>query len=609
MIMNGADTGFSRKLLLFLQQLHTILIHICNMKQFLKTLAASFLGCGIALLIAVLFCMGFIGSIAALGMKQVAPVPASGILSLDFKATVSEREVLFSPLDVIQGNTQSTVSLLDAVRAIDKAAADPAVRFIYMTPDKFTGSITVAEEIRNALLRFRSAGKAVISYTENPGLGSLYLATASDKIYMAPFGNGMLFGLSSNMIYFKDLLDRLGINIQLIRHGKYKSAGEPYISSRMSDENRRQNEEMLRSIWNTLGGSIAEARDLSLGELDTMVNSLGLSDAEDFLSHGLIDGILNKDEMMQNLCTLYGADDESGLSFIPFDAYAMTLTQNFRSPNRVAVVYADGEIVEGEDNRNIGGDSFSKMLSEIRRDTSIRAIVLRVNSPGGSVTAAEKIKREIDILRSQGRTVVASYGSYAASGGYWISAESDCIFTSATTLTGSIGVFSMIPDLGDAAKKVAKLNIYSIKTHEHADMMSLMRPLDKQELAYMQASVDSIYNRFTSLVSEGRGLPVERVDEIAQGRVWSGTDAIGIGLADKIGGIMDAIEYAAAAEGYADYQIVEYPKAMTQLEMLLEELTGTAAMAASPLESAYGKLSEGAGKVYARMPYEYSFNF
>lgn len=596
--------------------------------KFLKTLLASFLGCAIALFIAIMICIGVIGSLAFLGQSSTPVIPKTGILKIDFKNVISERSIPASLNQIIMGENSGTTTLYDAIRAIEKAATDPGVKFIYMEPDNFSGPIAAMEEFRTALERFRASGKAIISFTQTPTLGSYYLASVSDKIYMAPYGNGMILGLGSQMIYFKDLLDKIGINIQLIRHGKYKSAGEPYIKSEMSPENRRQNEEMLDAIWESLGEKMASARDITIEELDGMINGLELDSPEDFIENGLIDETATKDQMSEKLCTLYEVEDEKDLSFIPFDDYAANNTVKSVSANKIAVICADGEIVEGKSSENIGGDSFSGQLAEIRKDTTIRTIVFRVNSPGGSVSAAEKIKREIDLMKAQGRTIIASYGSYAASGGYWISAGCDYIFSDATTLTGSIGVFSMIPEIGKAVKEKAHLNVYTIKTHEHADMFNLMRPLDSAEERYMQASVDTIYTKFTKLVAQGRGMEVEDVDEIAQGRVWAGTEALEIGLVDQIGGLYDAIEYAAAVSGYTDYTVVQYPKPLTQLEMLMEQFGGMGAvidaLSGSPLpegltieeamlghriESAYGNLQEISGKIYARLPWDYGFTF
>lgn len=559
--------------------------------------------------IAVLVCIGFIGSLALLGQSSAPVVPENGILKMDFKNVVSERAVPVSAIALLQGQNTGTTTIYDAIKAVERAAADPGVRFIYMEPDNFAGSISSLEELRNALEKFRASGKAIISFTQTPTLGSYWLASVSDKIYMAPYGSGMILGLGSQMIYFKDLLDEIGINIQLIRHGKYKSAGEPYIKSEMSPENRKQNEDMLNAIWDSIGEEIAQARGITVEELDSMINGLRLDSPADFMKYGLIDGTATKDEMTEKLCTLYEVEDEKDLSFIPFDDYAISLVPKTVSKNKIAVVYADGEIVEGKSTENIGGDSFSKQLSEIRKDTTIRTIVFRVNSPGGSVSAAEKIKREIDLIKGQGRTVIASYGSYAASGGYWISANCDYIFSDATTLTGSIGVFSMIPDIGKVIKEKAHLNVYTIKTHEHADMFNMMRPLDAEEERYMQASVDTIYTKFTELVAQGRGMEVGYVDEIAQGRVWAGTEALEIGLVDEIGGLADAIEYAAAVSGYSDYEVVQYPKPKTQIEMLMEQFGGMDAVLESPFENAYRNLEEVSGKMYARLPWDYEFEF
>lgn len=415
------------------------------------------------------------------------------------------------------------------------------------------------------------------------------------------------------MIFLKDALDKLGVNVQLIRHGKYKSAGEMYIRNSSSKENLEQNEAMVESVWNSLGTAIAESRGISLEKLNSLLDGLKLNSAEDFVAEGLVDETLSREELNAKLASLYMTEDPDEIKSIAFQDYVATKKDVISfAENTVAVIYADGNIVDGKEKQQVAGDRFASMIAKVRKDPSVKAVVLRVNSPGGSVLASEKIKAELDLLREK-CPVIASYGSYAASGGYWISANSDYIFSNATTLTGSIGVFSMIPDLGGTVKDKLHVNITPVNSNKHSDMYSMMRPLNNAEVAYMQQSVNSIYNKFTSLVAAGRDMTVEDVDKIAQGRVWTGAEALEIGLVDQIGTLEDAIEYAATSiEGVTsvqDVRVEAYPKPLTTVEMLLESLNGpTEVFAGTPLEgieAAFRNWSSNlSGKAYARIPYE-----
>ena len=563
--------------------------------------------------------IAMIGAIAAAG--DTAPVmPKEAVLSIDFtKMGLAEQTTEADPLTVLQGGTQVTpIGIYSAITAINAAAQDPAIRYIYMKPDAVSGGTAQIEEFRTALKNFRDSGKAIVSYIESPTNAGYYLASVSDKIYMTKHDGGMnMFnGISSQLIFLKDALDRLGVNVQLIRHGKYKSAGEMYIRNSSSKENMEQNEAMVNSLWETLSTEIAQSRDLTAQELNDMLNNLELNFPENFLEKGLVDELLSREELQQKLADLYVTDNFKNVKSISLADYAKIKdVPNTKATTKVAVVYAEGNIVDGAEGEGVAGDRFAKIIADVRNDKNVKAVVLRVNSPGGSVLASEKIKAELDLIREKNIPVIASYGDYAASGGYWISANSDYIFSNATTLTGSIGVFSMIPDIGDVIKDKLHVTITPVKSNEHADMLGMMRPLDSKETAYMQASVERIYTKFTSIVAEGRDMTVEAVDAIAQGRVWAGAEALNIGLVDQIGTIEDAIEYAAMSiEGVSsleEVQVVGYPKPKTTLETLLEALGGEKyAFTGTALESVekafYGWNESQAGKVYARIPYEIS---
>ena len=588
------------------------------MKDFLKMSLATLVGLIAFSAVSLVFSILVLTGIAAVFTSQQPTIPEDGILKVDMSTfTLTEQSTESNPKDVIMGGSDvpANIGIWDAVKSINVAANDPAVKFIYMLPDKVTGGTAQIEEFRTALQNFRSNGKAVISYIENPTNAGYYLASVSDKIYITPYDGTMnaFCGVSSQMIFLKDILDKIGINVQLIRHGKYKSAGEMFIRNSSSKENLEQNESMVKSIWNSWGATIAESRGITLDKLNEILDNLKLNSAEDFINEGLVDEALSNEELKNKLAGLYLVENPEDMKNIPFTDYVKVKKETISFADKtVAVIFADGEIVDGKEKQQVAGDYFASVIAKVRKDPSVGAVVLRVNSPGGSVLASEKIKAELDLLREM-VPVIASYGAYAASGGYWISANSDYIFANATTLTGSIGVFSMIPDFGNAIKDNLHITITKVNSNKHSDMYGLMRPLDKAELAYMQASVEKIYGKFTSLVAKGRDMTVARVDEIAQGRVWTGAEALEIGLVDQIGTLEDAITYAAKSiEGVTelkDVKVEAYPKPLTTMELLLETLNGSSEVfAGTPLEgieTAFRNWKDTqSGKAYARIPYE-----
>ena len=587
------------------------------MKDFVKMTLAAILGCIIVGAILMFMTFGIIGSLASLGNTQPV-MPREGILTVDMsRITLTEQAVPTDIRTMIEGETRVSTGIWTAIRAIQEAALDPAIRFIYLKPDGVAGEMGCIEELRTSLERFRSSGKAIISFIETPSNASYYLASVSDKIFMSGYDGGMnmITGFSSSQMFLKDILDRLGVNVQLIRHGKYKSAGEMFIRNGISPENREQNQVMVNSLWKGWADRMAGSRGLSFDEFNALVDNLSLNSPEDFLEHGLVDELMTKEELRERLCGLYGAENIEDIRQVTLPDYAAArVLPNYKAKEKIAIIYANGNIVDGEAKEQVAGDRFAAMISAVRRDSSVRAVVLRVNSPGGSVLASSKIRNEIDLTREV-KPVIASYGSYAASGGYWISSSCDRIFSDASTLTGSIGVFSMIPDFSKTAEKIG-IGTTTISSNRHGDMYSGMRALDNAEIAYMQESVEDIYDTFTAIVAEGRGLDREYVDEIAQGRVWAGTDALDKGLVDQIGGIEDAVSCAISMTGSANtdigsWLIEEYPKPMTTMDMLMEMLGQNASVfAGTPLEAvetAFRNWDESmTGQVYARMPYEIS---
>ena len=586
------------------------------MKDFLKMTLAVLAGLFIAGILGFMLFFGFIGTMASLGSSTPA-MPRSGVLFMDMsRISIAEQTQETDPMAMIQGQDISIIGLWDAVKAIEKAASDPAVQCIYLKADGLSaGGIAPVEELRQALGAFRLSGKPVVAYTENPGTGSYYLASVADKIYMGSYkgGSNMMVGVGTQMIFLKDLLDKLGVNVQLIRHGKFKSAGEMYIKSRPSEENLLQTREMVNSMWDGMAESICSSREISREDLDGMIDNLKLNTPEDFLACRLVDELLTKEELKEKLAVLAKESKYEEVKFISLRDYVNINAQTVSKARRkIAIIYAEGEIIDGYDKQEVAGDRFAGIISSVRADSTVKAVVLRVASPGGSVAASEKIRTEIDLLRKV-KPVIASYGNYAASGGYWISNSCDKIFSDKSTLTGSIGVFSMIPDFSGTAEKVFHVGVTNVGSSRHSDMYSLTRPLDAEETAYMQRSVDDIYEAFLENVSAGRGMDKAEIDEIAQGRVWTGSDALKIGLVDEIGTLADAVRYAAIAAGDAEsdlstWEVAAYPKPMTTLDIILENLTGsTDALAGTPFESVGRAFrswdATSTGKVYARMPY------
>lgn len=582
------------------------------MKKFLKVVIATFIGSLLTLLIGGFIFLSIVGSMLTFDTQKSVSVMPGSILKIDFKGyTIADKGNDDPFAGILAGslNTDKTLSLMKVTDAINAAAYDPNIKFIYINTDYFNQSLAVTEEMRRAIDNFRSSGKAVIAYADSYSQPAYYLASAADKVYINPYGLIPMTGLSSNMMFFKDLLDRAGIQIQLVRHGKFKAAAEQYVRSDMSAENREQISRYLNSIWGTMTSSISEAREIEGAELNRMIDEFSIGTAKSALEAGIVDSLMYADQLGSQLCKLAGAENESDLRFISLDDY-ITSNENLKkqSKDRVAVLYASGNIVSGNDDSQIASGDFVKTISDIRKDKNVKAVVMRVNSPGGDAQAAEAIARELRLLREE-KPLVVSFGDYAASGGYWISAESDYIFTNRTTLTGSIGVFGMIPNFGKALDKHLHINVETVNTNKNSDLLNTTRALNPAEEKFLTANIENVYERFLKLVSDGRGLSVQGVDSIAQGRVWTGEDALSIGLADEYGGLDDAIRYAAAKAGLGEnYSITEYPRVKTSAERIFEMLNTASVMteAVSEPEKALEKIigtTSGKMTVMAALPF------
>lgn len=592
------------------------------MKNFWKIVGATAIGATIASVAIAMLKFSVISGLMA-GMASSATkatsIPDNAVLTIDLEnINITEQTVLEKPLDfraMGSGKMDETVDLgiLDATLALEAAASDPKIKALYLRPD-FGKGIAHLEELRAAIVKFRESGKPVVTYIEAPTNAGFYLGSAADRIYMSKYHGGMnyLIGLNGQLIFLKDLLDMLGVNYQLIRHGKYKAAGEMYIRNSASPENIEQTSAYVNTTWNEMVAPMAERFNMTPAQFNAMIDNLELSEPEDFVTKGLVDELVSLDEMKAKLAAMGGVESYEKVANINLADYAaLAVKPNLSAKEKIAIIYTDGQIIDGRDPEEVAGKRFADIINKVRKDESIKAVVLRVNSPGGSVSAASQIKDALDEL-AKAKPIVASYGEYAASGGYWISANASHIFSDATTLTGSIGVFGMIPEFSKTAKNLLHVNITSVPSNKHSDMYGSMRPLNSEEVAYVQKDIEYIYKQFTGLVAEGRNMTVEAVDELGQGRVWVGRAALGNGLVDTIGGLKDALDYTAQTAGCIDYQIVSYPEPLTLREQLMSMMNpdtedylvegfGFAAPAVRFLRSIDG-MKEPA--IYARMPFE-----
>lgn len=550
-------------------------------KDFWKVVLASTLGVVIASIISLFLTIaifGDFGTESAFSSTGKTVVPENAILDIDMSTTViAEQTKEPNPFESLNFGSISSkqpevrvLGILDAARALEAAAVDPKIKAAYIRPD-MASDISHLEEFRTALCTFRSSGKPLYAYIQTPTNAGYYLASTADRIFISNYHGGMnmMVGLNGQMMHVKSLLDMLGINMQLIRHGKYKSAGEMYIKDAPSAENLEQQSAMVRGIWNEMATPMAERAGMTLERFNEMIDNLELVHGSDFVRLGLADEAVTLSEMKDKLCAAVQAEDYNKVNSICLADYAaIQVKENHKASDAIAVIYADGEIIDGYEMEQVAGKRFAKIIDKVRCDSTVKAVVLRVNSPGGSVIASSQIKDAVDALKEV-KPVVASYGTYAASGGYWISANADYIFSDATCLTGSIGVFGLLPDFSKGVKNILKVNITSVPSNKHSDMYSFMRPLDGEEVAFVQKDIEAIYTEFTSLVAKGRNMSVESVDNLGQGRVWTGRDALERGLVDKIGTLQDAINYTADFASLSDYRIEAYPKPLTMMEQFI----------------------------------------
>jgi protease IV len=555
------------------------------MRQFLKQALASTIGSllGLTLFSALSLTLVTItiGAIVQSATNnEAAKIPEKSILTIDLSRSIVDLDPGKTLQQALAGEATRVTELKSVLNAIESATNDPRILAIYLDGSNGKSSTTgfaTLKEVRNSLERFRAKGKKVIAYNVDMDKRDYYLTSVADRIFLNPMGSVDINGFRSETMFFKNALDKYGIGVEVVRVGKYKSFGETWSLNKFSPEARQATQQLLNNLWGDFKGSVASSRKLTPDAIQKIADDRGTLTASQSIKEKLVDRTAYPDEVQTELKKISGADEEDKTTFrgVTLDRYAEVTNRAPKTSNRkIAVLYAQGNIVNGEGGvGQIGGDSLARQLRELRVDEDVKAVVLRVNSPGGSALASDIIQREVRLLQKQ-KPVVVSMGDVAASGGYWISTYSNKIFAEPNTITGSIGVIGINFNYQKLANNNG-INWDVVKTSKLADSSTIARPRTPQELAISQQIVDDIYEDFISKVAESRKLPKQQVAEIAQGRVWLGTDAKKIGLIDDIGGLNDAIVYAAqTAKLGRDWELEEYPVVEGWEEKLLKQFAG-----------------------------------
>lgn len=535
------------------------------MKQFFKYFLASGLAYIVFGLIFLFITIGIISSMFNSGPKPIR-VDDSSILHIELSEAIGEKS-FFKPEFTSDGiGNAGKVGVRDITESIKYAAADDKIKGIYLDVSSVQAGMATIEEVRNALKTFKKSGKFIVSYSEVYTKSGYYLASLADEVYMYPTGLLEWNGLGSERMFFKNMLDKLDVDVQIVRgsNNKFKSAVEPFMYDKMSEANRKQTEKYMFSFWDHIVSEVSQAKNIPVAQLNNVADSLLLSNATKTVEHSFVTALKYEDEVIENLKAKTNRKEDEELNLITLEKYMKFVDRKMKVKNinkqNIAVVFATGEISSGKgDLESIGSETTVKLIREAKEDTAIKAVVLRVNSPGGSALASDVIWREI-MLTKKVKPVVVSMGDLAASGGYYISCAADRIFAQPNTITGSIGVFGMIPNAERFLNNKVGITVDRVKTNSHSNLMSITKPLTDEEYKIIQKEVDNIYNDFITKVSEGRGISKEMVDSIGQGRVWTGLDALEIKLVDEIGGIDDAVAYAAKLAKVETPVVQEFPK-------------------------------------------------
>lgn len=589
------------------------------MNDFLKYTLATVLGLIVAgIIFTVIGIVSLAGMVASVSGSEIV-VKDNSIFVLDLSGTVEERYQP-SPLDQLMGDKITTNGLDDILASIRKAKDNGKIKGIYLNAGALACSPASLEAIRNALLDFKESGKFIVAYGGAYTQGTYYLASVADKVAVNPSGSIGWHGLASQTMFLKDLLDKLGIEMQIFRVGTYKSAVEPLIGTQMSEANREQTQAFLSSIWGQILNGVSVSRNIPADSLNAMADrNMDLQPAEIYVQNGLADTLMYKDQVLAYLKELAGCDEDDKLNTLYLEDM-INVKRNVpkdKSGNIIAVYYAYGEIdgsMSSMDDEGINSEKVIKDLRKLREDENVKAVVFRVNSPGGSAYGSEQIWREVSLLKEK-KPVVVSMGDYAASGGYYISCAADWIVAEPTTLTGSIGIFGYVPNTEKLLTDKLGLHFDVVKTNKLADMGDITRPFTDDEKALMQNMVNKGYELFTKRCADGRNIPIDELKKIAEGRVWTGSMAKDLKLVDELGGMDKAMNEAVKRAGIEHYTVISYPEPSNFLTSLLE--TKADNYINGRLEESFGEYYEGfkflknlkdADRLQARMPFILSIN-
>ncbi len=586
------------------------------MKDFFKFMFASMVGFILTSIILFFLFFSFVMAMVSLTKTEEVVVNNKSVLQLKLDYEIPERTPN-TPFNITPFGDLRTISgLNDILKSINNAKNDSRILGIYLDLSVIPSGFATVSEIREALEDFKESGKFIYSYGAVYGQKAYYLATVADKIFVAPEGMIDFHGLSVRTSFIKGLLDKLEIDIQIIRHGKFKSAVEPLMLNKMSEASREQTQAFISSIWNDVTKLISQSRNIKIERLNEIADGLLAQTTEDAYNFGMVDSIIYKDQFLSILANEIDVSTVKVNNLISVNKYKNAKVQSAgkRSRNKIAVIYASGDIVGGEGDDGISSERYARTIRNARLDNSIKAIVLRVNSPGGDGLASDIILREVKLAKKV-KPVVVSMGDVAASGGYYISCGADYIFAEPTTITGSIGVFGLIPNMQHFFNNKLGVSFDGVKTNDNADYMTITKPLTSYQRNVIQTMVDRFYTTFITHVSEGRGLTTAQVDSIGQGRVWSGTDALSIGLVDEMGSLKTAIEKAKELAALEDYRITELPKQKDPFEQIVQDIMGQTRQ--SMIKSELGELYKYYGYmksvkemkgIQARMPYFIEIN-
>jgi protease-4 len=545
------------------------------MKQFFGAFFGSCLGILITGVVITLIVIASLASMFsdAINMKKDNGYTAkeNTVLKINLDGDIKERSIEnpFGDVDLGPFMPKETLGIGDIIESLKFAKTDKNIKGIYLEVSNPVAGFATLEEVRNALLDFKKSGKFIYTYSEGYSQKAYYLATTADKLYLNPEGGLEIKGLSSQMMFFKKMLEKTGVEVQIFRHGKFKSAIEPFMLDKMSEANRAQVETYLGSLWNHMVNGMAKSRGMTSKDINDMANNLLIRSPQDAVKYKLVDELKYEDEVFSAIKKNIQIAETDKITFASLTDYTEANTNTKLSKNKIAVIYAVGEIESGEgDDEKIGSERIAKAIKDARLDKDVKAIVLRVNSPGGSALASDVIWRET-VLAQKAKPFIVSMGDVAASGGYYISCAADRIFAQPNTITGSIGVFGMIPNAQKALSEKLGITIDTVNTNKHSDVGTVLRGATPVEYEYIQQSVEHIYDVFITKVATGRKTTKNNIDSIGQGRVWSGADAIKINLVDELGGINDAIAYAAKQAKLNEYKLLELPKQKDPLQELL----------------------------------------